>query len=202
MTDGARGSGGRPLARVVHEAVRGGVGMVVVRELHLPDLQISGLLEELLPLRRLGVRLLVSRRLDLARAYGLDGVHLGADGVPVEAARAWLGREALIGYSAHSAEEAHQVAGAGSSYVTLSPIYETESKPGVAGRGPGWLATATRGLDVPVLALGGMTADRVGRTLEAGAWGIAAVSAIGAAEDVRGAAECMLNAIQETHNAA
>ena len=86
--------------------------------------------------------------------------------------------------------------------MTLSPIYETESKPGVAGRGPRWLATATRGLDVPVLALGGMTADRVGRTLEAGAWGIAAVSAIGAAEDVRGAAECMLNAIQETHNGA
>jgi thiamine-phosphate pyrophosphorylase len=87
----------------------------------------------------------------------------------------------------------------GASYVTLSPIYPTASKPGVPARGPGWLAEAIKGLGIPALALGGMTAARTREVLEAGAWGIAAVSAIGAAPDVELAAREFRNAIWESH---
>jgi thiamine-phosphate pyrophosphorylase len=197
MTDGKRGTAGRPLARVIRGAVRGGVGMVVLREKDLSDRHLGALLEELLPLRRQGIRILASRRLDIARTYGLDGVHLAADAVSVADARSWLGPDFWIGYSAHSAEEALDVAKAGSDYVTLSPIYPTASKPGVSPRGTGWLARASRDLSIPVLALGGITPERVADVLRAGAWGVAVVSAVGAAPDVEQAARELTRTVKE-----
>jgi len=170
---------------------------VVVRERSLPDAALGALLGRLQPLRAAGLRLVVSRRLDLARAYGLDGVHLASDAIPICEARSWLGADALIGYSAHSGPEARHAEKEGASYVTLSPIYPTSSKPGVPGRGPTWLAEAVRGLRLPVLALGGLKPARAREVLEAGAWGIAAVEAIGAAPDVELAATEFRNAIAE-----
>ena len=148
ITDGRRGTAGRPLDRVVREAVGAGLGMVIVRELALADAELGNLLESLRPLREHGLRLLVSRRLDLVRAHGLDGAHLAADSIAVSEARAWLGARALLGYSAHSREDARAAAAAGADYVTLSPIYATDSKPGLRGRGTTWLAAATQGLQV------------------------------------------------------
>ena len=171
--------------------------MVVIRERDLPDARLGSLVEELLPLRGEGLRLLVSRRLDVARAYGLDGVHLAADATPVREARDWLGPEAWLGYSAHSGEEAREVATAGADYVTLSPIYPTSSKAGAEPRGTDWLAQATRDLPIPALALGGITARRVGEVVRAGAWGVAVVSSVGAALDVEEAAREMQRSIEE-----
>lgn len=197
ITDTRRGTAGRPLAEVVRRARQGGVELVILRERTLPKKALGALLETLLPLREQGLKLVIGRRLDLARAYALDGVQLAADAVPVREARAWLGPDALIGYSAHSGPEARRAEKEGASYVTLSPIYPTSSKPGAPGRGPAWLAEAVRGLGLPVLALGGLTPARTREVLEAGAWGVAAVTAIGAAPDVEGAAMEFRNAILE-----
>lgn len=196
ITDGERGTAGRPLARVVAAAARGGADAVILREFELSDERLGELLESLEPLRP-GLRLLVSRRLDVAAAYRLDGVHLARDAVPVAEARAWLGEEALIGYSAHSGEEAWRAGRDGASYVTLSPIYPTESKPGAPGRGVGWLAEAAEQAGVPVLALGGVTPERAGACLRAGASGVAAVAAIGAAPDVEAATRAFMRALVE-----
>ena len=184
ITDAGRGTAGRPLEGGVREAAGAGLEMVIVRERTLPDAKLDGLIESLRPLRARGLRLLVSRRLDLVRAHGLDGVHLAADGIGVSEARAWLGARALVGYSAHSRNDAQAAAAAGADYVTLSPIYATASKPGVRGRGSAWLAEATHGLKIPALALGGVTPSRTRKLLEAGAAGVAAVAAIGAAADI------------------
>ncbi len=197
ITDTRRGSAGRPLAEVIRRARQGGVELVILRERTLPDSELGALLETLLPLRERGLKLMISRRLDLARAYALDGVQLAADAVPVCEARAWLGPAALIGYSAHSGPEARRAEKEGASYVTLSPIYSTSSKPGAPAQGPAWLAEAVQGLGLPVLALGGLTPARTPEVLEAGAWGVAAISAIGAAPDVEGAAMEFWNAILE-----
>jgi thiamine-phosphate pyrophosphorylase len=178
VTDGERGTGGRAQHEVIRAAFEGGVEAVIVREPEPGDL-----LERLAPLRARGLRVIWSRRLDLVRGWDLDGVHLAADAVPVAEARAWLGPGAWIGYSAHSGEEARRVAAEGASYVTLSPIYATESKPGAGGRGADWLRESLADLGIPVLALGGVTPARTGEILQAGAWGVAAVSAIGAAPD-------------------
>ena len=188
ITDRERGTAGRPLLQVIEQGFAGGVGGVILREPGLPDRDLAALARGLEPLRRRGLRVLVSRRLDVAAALDLDGVHLAADAVPVATARGWLGPDALIGYSAHAADEAQAAARAGASYVTLSPVYPTESKPGAPGRGTAWLRDALQGLGVPVLALGGVDAEAIGEVLNAGAWGAAAVSALGAAPDVAAAA--------------
>jgi thiamine-phosphate pyrophosphorylase len=106
----------------------------------------------------------------------------------VAEARAFLGPEAWIGYSAHERAEAQRAAAQGASYVTLSPIYATGSKPGAEPRGCAWLREAAAGLPLPVLALGGVTAARVAELLRAGAAGVVAIEALGAAPDPEQAA--------------
>jgi len=198
VSDGARGTGGRPIADVVRAAVEGGVEAVLLRLLEESGRQACALLDDLAPLRARGLRIVVSRRLDLVRSHGLDGVHLARDAVSVADARAWLGPDFWIGYSAHAADEAGDALRAGADYVTLSPIYATDSKPGSPGRGLAWLERACERLDGPVLALGGVTAERTRGILETGAWGIAAVSAIGARSDVAGAARAFSRTLAES----
>jgi thiamine-phosphate pyrophosphorylase len=199
MTDGARGTAGRVQSDVIAAAFRGGAALVVVRERQWEASEWRALRDALAPLRARGLRLIASRRLDLVLALGLDGVHLGADAVPVREARAWLGPEAWIGYSAHSGDEAARAARDGASYVALSPVFATASKPGQPGRGCAWLAEALRGLTVPVLALGGITPPRVPAVCAAGAWGVAVVSAIGAAPDPERAAREFCTVLARIH---
>jgi thiamine-phosphate pyrophosphorylase len=187
-TDGARGRGGRGQVEVIERLARGGVELVVLRERDWSGAEWTACAERLLPLRRAGLRVLASRRLDVALALGLDGVHLGAESVPVAEARALLGPDALVGYSAHEPGEARRAAADGASYATLSPIYATESKPDRPPRGCAWLAKAVADVPIPVLALGGVTAARVPELRAAGAFGAVAISALGAAPDPEAAA--------------
>jgi thiamine-phosphate pyrophosphorylase len=183
MSDGERGSAGRPVLDVIEAMARGGVELVVLRQREWTGVEWSEAARRLEPLRARGLRVVASRRLDVVRALDLDGVHLGREAIPVREARAFLGDDALIGYSAHDGDEARSAAADGASYVTLSPIWATDSKPGVAGRGSAWLADALSGLPIPALALGGVVAARVAELRAAGAHGVAAVAALGAAPD-------------------
>jgi len=187
-TDGVRGCAGRDPCDVIERLARGGVEFVVLRERDWSVGQWSECVARLAKARAAGLRLLAGRRLDLVRALGLDGVHLGAESVPVAEARAFLGAAAWIGYSAHSRAEAEQAAAQGATYVTLSPIFATGSKPSAAPRGCAWLREAAAGLAVPVLALGGVTAARVPELRRAGAAGVVAIAALGAAPDPEAAA--------------
>jgi thiamine-phosphate pyrophosphorylase len=198
ITDGERGAGSRPLAEVIRRVAGAGVGMVVLRERSLDDAGFAALMASIEPLRGGGLQILVSRRLDLVRAFDLDGVHLARDAVGVAEARSWLGGDALVGYSAHGGEEGRRAGEQGASYVTLSPIYPTGSKPGAAGRGVEWLREAAAEAAVPVLALGGLTAERTPEVLRAGAWGVAAVSSLGGAADIETSTRAFLRALAET----
>jgi thiamine-phosphate pyrophosphorylase len=187
-TDGARGSAGRDQALVIERLARGGVEAVVLRERDWSGREWSDCLRRLEKARADGLRVLASRRLDVAQAFGLDGVHLGAESVSVAEARTLLGPQALVGYSAHAASEAAEAAAAGASHVTLSPIFSTASKPGAEPRGVAWLTDAVRSLSLPVLALGGVTAGRIPALRAAGAHGVVAIEALGAAPEPEAAA--------------
>jgi len=187
-TDGARGSAGRDPVEVIERLARGGVELVVLRERDWSGAAWVACAARLAKLRADGLRVLAGRRLDVARALALDGVHLGAESVPVAEARAFLGPEAIIGYSAHEPAEARRAAKDGASYATLSPIYSTASKPQREPRGCAWLARAAREVPIPVLALGGVTAADVPELRAAGAHGVVAISALGGAPDPEAAA--------------
>ena len=125
-------------------------------------------------LRKHAVRVVVNSNADVAAAHGV-GVHVGTRGPSVGACLR-QGIE-LIGYSAHTAEEAREAASAGASYVTFSPVYPTSSKPAHSGVGVEALASAVRAAaPVPVYALGGVTPTRAVMCRTAGAQGAAVLS--------------------------
>jgi thiamine-phosphate pyrophosphorylase len=125
----------------------------------------------------------VSTDIDLAAAVGAAGVHLQS-AAAVAPARRRLGSAAIIGVSAHGLAEV--AAAAGADYATLSPIFLTGSKPGYGpALGTGALRAAAA-VDIPVLALGGVTAQTAAACLSAGARGIAVMGEIMRAEDPGG----------------
>jgi len=170
----------RSLSQVLQEAVEGGVDAFLLRE---PDLSDSVLYTVATHMRRLtrqlGIKLIVARRVDLCLAVEADGVHLNSESLPVAKARGLLGDGKLIGYSAHSPEEAAELAGEGVDYFTLSPIFHTRSKPMALPLTPRAIAEVVEKTRVPVLALGGINeAQRVKEVIDAGASGIAVMSAV------------------------
>ncbi|MSR06730.1 MAG: thiamine phosphate synthase [Gemmatimonadetes bacterium] len=135
-----------------------------------------------------GALAIVNDRVDVARAAGADGVHLPGQGLPPDAARKLAPPGWLIGCSTHSPDDARRAFDLGADYVFLGPIWETASHAGRTGLGPRVL----RGLGHPVIAIGGVTPQRVRECVDAGAWGVAAVSALWLARDPSAAAAEML----------
>jgi thiamine-phosphate pyrophosphorylase len=129
--------------------------------------------------------LLVSINSDVGLADNLGtGVHLGVHGSSIAEARQALGGEPYIGYSAHTLEQALRAAEEGADYVTFSPVFPTQSKPGHPGTGVDAVATVCERLaGVPVIALGGITPARIDACRDAGAHGVAVLSGILGARD-------------------
>jgi thiamine-phosphate pyrophosphorylase len=122
-------------------------------------------------------RIVVNDRLDIALVLGAAGVHLGTQSLPAEAARRIAPQGFLIGVSCHSLAEVETAQAARADYVVFGPVFETASKlqygPPV---GLEELRKAAAQASIPVLALGGLTLDRVQSCLDAGAAGIAGIS--------------------------
>lgn len=144
--------------------------------------------------------LLVNDRVDVALAAGADGVQLGQRSLPVAAARAVLGADAWVGYSAHGAEEAAQAAADGADFVFVGAVYETASHPDRAPAGPGLVretAVALAPAGVPVIAIGGITPERVREVLLEGAYGVAVLGGVWHTADPVAAAAEYLAALRE-----
>ncbi len=164
----------------LESALQGGVRLIQLREKDLLQEELRQLAPKVLQLSRFyGARLLINGQPEIAAEIGADGVHLGVQSVSVARARQTLGQGALIGYSAHSASEIEQAAIQGADFATFSPIYHTPSK---ANYGPPQglkaLQDICRQAPLPVYALGGIGIAQVDEVLQAGASGIAVISAI------------------------
>lgn len=125
-----------------------------------------------------GALVLVNDRLDVALTAGAHGAQLGRRSLPLPAARALLGDAARIGYSAHAAREAAGAADGGADFVVLGAVYATASHPDRAGAGVGLVADTVRVVSAPVLAIGGVTPERVAELVAAGAHGVAVLSGV------------------------
>ena len=121
------------------------------------------------------VPVVVSSRCDITLAAGAAGVNLPENDIPIAAARRLLG-ERLVGRSVHSLETALQAEADGADYVIFGPVWPSPSHPGSAPAGVGLLATVTGALRIPVLAIGGITEERIVQAGAAGAAGYAAIS--------------------------
>ena len=175
---------GRDLVAVVGECLAAGLPAVQVREKDLGAADLAFLCRRLLaPARDVGAMLVVNDRVDVALAVGAGAVQRTHASLPVDDIRAIAGRRLRIGASVHSLQDALDAELEGADWVTYGPVYETPSKrPYGPPQGLERLAEVARGLRIPVIAIGGITPERVKEVREAGARGVAAISFILAAD--------------------
>ena len=175
---------GRDLVVVVGECLAAGLPAVQVREKDLGAADLAVLCRRLLePARAVGAMLVVNDRVDVALAVGAGAVQRTHASLPVDDIRAIAGRRLRIGASVHSLQDAVDAELEGADWVTYGPVYETPSKrPYGPPQGLARLADVARGLRIPVIAIGGITPERVKDVREAGARGVAVISSILAAD--------------------
>jgi thiamine-phosphate pyrophosphorylase len=168
-----------PLEKTILEALEAGCRWVMVREKDLATAEIRPLLDSITALAAdFGATVTVNNDFTAASLCNLPGVHL-PQGQPVATIRRVMGAQKLIGVSAHSVVEAQTAIAEGANYITMSPIFPTESKPGY---GPALelvgLAAVTQSVSAPVLALGGVTAENAVDCIRAGAAGVAVMGSV------------------------
>jgi thiamine-phosphate pyrophosphorylase len=182
----------QPLQQIVEAVFAGGCRWFSLREKDLPPDERRALLGTLATLgRRWGAVVTAHEDIAAVAAVGADGVHLPSGGSP-EAARARL-PGALIGASAHSAEEAAALLRAGANYVTASPVFVTASKPGYGpALGLDGLARIVAHAPGDIVALGGITPENAAACFAAGACGIAVMGEVMRAADPQATVEQLL----------
>jgi thiamine-phosphate diphosphorylase len=185
------------LTAICSRAIEGGVTAVQLRVKGWPDRQT---LSAALSLRSLcdetGTLFLINDRVDIVLAGRADGVHLGVDDLPVKAARELLGPQAVIGYSPEGIEGCRDAVSDGADYLGVGPVYGTSTKAD-AGLPLGLerFAEMVSAARVPVIGIGGIDRTNAGPVIEAGAVGVAIVSAIFYAPDPAGAAREIIEAM-------
>lgn len=145
-----------------------------------------------------GATCIMDDRVDIALAVGATGTHLGAGDLPMSAARSVAGPEHLLGGTARTPEAAHALVQAGADYLGVGPVYPTATKTGLpVALGPAGVAAVASAVDVPVIAIGGITVAHVSPLLAAGALGVAVVSAVSDAPDPAAATRDLLAAFAD-----
>jgi len=177
----------KPLPEAVRLALEGGVKAVQLREKDLPVREFLALAQEMRAItREFGAKLIINDRVDVAMTVGADGVHLGHQSMPVDAARKVVGTGLLIGVSTHTTEEALAAQAGGADFVTFGPIFETPSKTGLGNPvGAAAIRYLKNEINIPIFALGGIKSGNILPVMSAGADGVAMISAIMAADDIR-----------------
>jgi thiamine-phosphate pyrophosphorylase len=184
---------GRPIEAIVASAIRGGVTAVELREKNLSDedfvrlaLRLKSILDPI------GVPFLINDRVGVAAAAGASGVHLGQADASAAEARRVLGTSAVIGLSVETLEQAEAARGLDVDYLGVSPVFATPTKPDAAiPWGIEGLRRLRRRTDRVLVAIGGIGTANAAEVLDAGADGLAVVSAICSAADPEAAARSL-----------
>lgn len=190
-------AGGRSEEEIVSQAARGGATAIQLRgkELTGRQLYLTGLSLRKLT-RQLGLLFIVNDRVDVALAVDADGVHLGQEDLPLEAARRLMGRRKIIGISVDTLAEAVAAQRGGADYLGAGPVFATASKADAGPvMGPEGLRRICTAVRIPVVGIGGVNAHNARQVVNAGAAGVAVISAVVAAPDMAAAASALRQAL-------
>ncbi|QLH74920.1 MAG: thiamine phosphate synthase [Methanomassiliicoccales archaeon] len=185
-------------AEIAKMAAKGGADVVQLRdktmskrELYLTAVEMRQVLSDL------GASFIVNDHVDVALAAKADGVHLGQDDLPLEAARMIVPEDFIIGVSVGSVAHAVRAEMDGADYIALSPVFDTASKDDAgAGKGLEMLTEIRKAVRVPVIAIGGIDKNNVRSVMATGADGVAVISAVVGQKDIETAAREMKTAVQ------
>ena len=188
---------GGDLPGKVDTAIQGGVTLVQLREKTADSRQF---LETALQVRevtdRYGIPLIINDRIDIALACNAAGVHLGQQDIPCKIAREILGPDKLIGVTAKTVEQAIQAERDGADYLGCGALFPSGAKPEAQPMTLSTLSEILASVHIPVTAIGGINAENVHLPVEAGANGVAVVSAILGQPDVSAAARKLREKIE------
>ncbi|MBI4848642.1 MAG: thiamine phosphate synthase [Nitrospirae bacterium] len=195
------------LLTAVRQSLKSGVKAIQLRE---KDLETRELLKMAYKMRELtekyNAKLFINDRFDIALAVGADGVHLTQNSIPADAVRKAVysslvtrhSSHFLIGVSTHSLKEAKEAERAGADFITLGPVYKTPSKLKYGQPlGLDTLKEVSRKIKVPVFAIGGIKSHRVKEAENAGAYGVAMISEILGADDIRRKAKEIIERVKD-----
>lgn len=188
----------RCLLAQARQAVDAGIDLIQVRERDLEAAELARLAADLLEVvRPTSTRLVVNDRLDVALSCGADGVHLRSDSIPVAAARRLAPAGFLIGRSVHGVDEA--TAANDADYLIAGTLFPSASKPPEHRQlGTDGLRAIARAVTIPVLAIGGITIERLDEVAASGATGVAAIGMFIESAGGSGASGCRAPALRET----
>jgi thiamine-phosphate pyrophosphorylase len=185
---------------LAEKALQGGAAMIQFRHKTASGSQLLSWALKITTLcREYRALCIINDRVDIALASGADGVHLGQQDMPADAARKLLGKSRIIGVSASSHEEAVQAEKDGADYIGFGHIYPTVSKhKGFAPLGPETLERVASHISLPLVAIGGITIENAPLLIANGASGVAVISAISRAVDPFRATSELVEAIKRS----
>ena len=176
---------GQTLAQQVEAALRGGATMVQLREKKLEGEELEREAREILAVcRKYGVPLLINDDVMLARKIGAEGVHVGQSDMAAAQAREILGPDAIIGVTARTIEQAQAAEKAGADYLGSGAVFGTSTKKDAKPMDPAYFQKICESVSIPVVAIGGITADNIRQLQGRKMTGFAIVSGIFAADDI------------------
>jgi thiamine-phosphate diphosphorylase len=177
--------GGRDAAAVLQDLLAGGAQWLQLRVKALAPRDFFELARRArTETRRRGCKLIVNDRVDIALACDADGVHLGQEDLPLAAGRKLVGSK-IIGISTHDLDQAREAEQNGADYIGFGPMFGTVTKDtGYAARGVAMLRQIRAGVNLPIVAIGGINEQNVRQVWQAGAESAAIISDILRAEDI------------------
>jgi thiamine-phosphate pyrophosphorylase len=198
----AGGAGVQPAVqplRLAQQALEGGAPVIQLRAKSTADRQLFDLALRMAALcDDYRATLIVDDCVDIAVASGAHGVHVGADDLPVAATRELLGPARVLGATCRNPEAAAAAERTGATYIGAGPCYPTSTKTGLPEPiGLTTLSNIAAAVALPVIAIAGVTAERVPELLESGAYGVAVVGAVASAEDPVAATRQLVDIIED-----
>ena len=199
VTDRAWAADEDALMAQIEAAIDGGASIVQLREKHLDEAAaFLAEAERFVALcRRRGVISIINDNVDIAAKTGADGVHVGQEDLEAGRARAILGPDKLIGVSTHRAEEARRAQAAGADYLGVGAAFVTGTKTDAKPISRETIRAVTAAVDIPVVAIGGISAGNILELRGCGLAGAAVVSGLFAQPDVKAAARELLRLSRE-----
>lgn len=187
---------GSSLPSLVADAIVGGATFVQLRKKDDDTLGHIKMARALAPICRVAnIPFVIDDDIEAAKATGVDGVHLGKDDISCIEARRMLGDNAIIGVSARCVEEAKRARFEGASYIGVGPVFGSSSNPAAQLLPVATVRDMCNSVDIPVVAIGGMTPSTIPRLEGVGLSGIAARTSLFGQEDVEEAARSLREAV-------
>ena len=180
--------------KTIEEAIKGGVSVVQIREKTADTLDFYNLALDVKEITtKYNVPLIINDRVDVALAIDADGVHVGQSDMPCDVTRKLIGEDKILGVSAATIDEAKKAEKDGADYIGSGAVFPTATKDDAPSITKSELKEIVESINIPVVAIGGITLDNAGELTDTGIKGLSVVSAIMSADNPKKASEKLLN---------